>query len=138
VTPSVARVPSPYHQPLPSSPYVFDHNFYNNDQIINSDISFKDTVFNTQTNRQVKHLHQAHESIIGSSQLNNEFKPIDMPNPPRPLRARLANNCDIKCPKTFFKMFIRDEQFELLAQNTNTYTKYQLENHPEKPKPRKA
>jgi hypothetical protein len=35
-------------------------------------------------------------------------------------------------------MFIADEQFDLLAQNTNTYTIYQLENHPEKYKSRKG
>jgi hypothetical protein len=124
VTPSVGRVPSPYHQPLPSSLYIFNHNFYNNDQIINSDLSFEDTVFGTDTNRQAKHLHRAYKSIIESSQLNDEFKPIDIPNPPRPLRARLTNNYDIKRPETFFFIFIRDEQFDLLAQNTNTYTAY--------------
>ena len=64
VTPLIGRVPSPYHQPLPSSPYIFNHDFYNNKDIINSDISFKDMVFGIETNRQAKHLHKAHKSII--------------------------------------------------------------------------
>jgi hypothetical protein len=50
VTPLIARVPSLYYQPIPSSLHVFDHNFYNN-QIMNGDISFKDTVYSAQTNR---------------------------------------------------------------------------------------
>jgi hypothetical protein len=138
ITPSIGRVPSLYHQSLPSSPYVFDHDFYNNSQIINGDVSFEDVVFDVETNRQAKHLHRAHESIMESSQLDDEFEPIDMPNPPRLLRARLVDNCDIKCPKTFFAMFMANEQFDLLAQNTNAYAAYQLENHPEKHRSRKS
>jgi hypothetical protein len=64
VTPLIGRVPSPYHQSLPSSPYIFNHDFYNNEDIVNGDISFKDAVFGAETNRQAKHLHKAHESII--------------------------------------------------------------------------
>jgi hypothetical protein len=109
VTPLIGRVPSLYHQPLPSSLYIFNHDFYNNKDIINGDISFEDTVFGTETNRQAKHLHKVHKSIIQNSQLNDEFKPIDIPNPPRPLRARLSNDCDIKRPETFFLIFIGDK-----------------------------
>jgi hypothetical protein len=49
---------------------------------------------------------------------------MDIPNPPRLLRARLTDDYDIKRPKTFFAMFIDNTQFELLAVNTNTYTMY--------------
>ena len=105
---------------------------------MNNNVSFKDIVFNIETNRQAKHLYRAYESIIENSQLDDEFKPIDIPNPPRLLRARLTDNCDIKRLKTFFTMFIADEQFDLLAQNTNTYTIYQLENHLEKYNSRKG
>jgi len=63
VAPVTAQVPSPYHQPLPSSPYVFDHDFYNNDQIMNGDVSFEDAIFGAQTNRQAKHLHRAHDRL---------------------------------------------------------------------------
>jgi hypothetical protein len=126
----------PYHQSLPSSLYVFDHDFYNNSQIINSDVSFEDAIFGVETNHQAKHLHRAYKSIIESSQLNDEFKPIDMPNPPRPLRARLSDDYNIKRPETFFSIFIGDEQFDLLAWNTNAYTAYQLENHLKKHKKR--
>jgi hypothetical protein len=61
---------------------------------------------------------------------------MDMPNPPRPLRARLSDDCDIKRPETFFLMFMGDKQFNLLARNTNAYTAYQLENHLAKHKKR--
>jgi hypothetical protein len=66
-------------------------------------------VYGAQTNCQAKHLYRAHESIIGSSQLNDEFEPMDIPNPPRRLRARLIDDCDIKRLKTFFAMFMADE-----------------------------
>jgi hypothetical protein len=31
---------------------------------------------------------------------------MDIPNPPRLIRARLSNSCNIKEPAIFFKMFI--------------------------------
>jgi hypothetical protein len=59
-----------------------------------------------------------------------------MPNPFYPLRARLLNDYNIKRLETFFLMFIRDKQFDLLARNTNIYTTYQLKNYLEKHKKR--
>jgi hypothetical protein len=44
-----------------------------------------------------------------------------MLNPPRSMRARLFDSCDIKEPVTFFKMFIRNKQFDMLAYYTNVY-----------------
>jgi hypothetical protein len=85
---------------------------------MNGDVSFKDAIFGVETNHQVKYLYRAHKSIIESSQLDDEFEPIDMPNPPRHLRARLLDDYDIKRLETFFLMFIGDEQFDLLARNT--------------------
>jgi hypothetical protein len=38
-----------------------------------------------------------------------------MPNLPRPIRARLSNSYNINKPATFFKMFIGDKQFNMLA-----------------------
>jgi len=137
VTPSVARVPSPYHQPLPSSLYVFDHDFYNNEVIMNSDVSFEDAVFRAETNRQAKSLHKAYKAIIKSSQLDDEFEPMEMPNPPWLMRLWLADDYDILHPETFFGMFIRDEQIDILVQITNAYTAYQLTNHPKKHKGKK-
>jgi hypothetical protein len=52
ITPKARRVPSPYYNPNTSSLYVFNHEFYNNSDIINGDVSFKDAVFNCKTNRQ--------------------------------------------------------------------------------------
>jgi hypothetical protein len=51
ITPKARRMPSPYHNPTISSPYIFNYNFYNNKYIINGDVSFKDAVFGCQTNR---------------------------------------------------------------------------------------
>jgi hypothetical protein len=78
---------------------------------------------------QAKHLHRAHEAIINNSQLNDEFKPLDMPNPPRPIRTRLSDDYKIDDPRSFFTMFIRDNRFDILAKNTNSYAVYQLANH---------
>ena len=57
ITPKVYRVPSLYYNPNALSLYVFNYKFYNNSDIINGDVSFKDTVFGYKTNRQQKHLH---------------------------------------------------------------------------------
>jgi hypothetical protein len=46
---------------------------------------------------------------------------MDMSNPPRLIRARLSNSCDIKNPATFFEMFIGDKQFDMLTRYTNAY-----------------
>ena len=52
ITPEARRVPSPYCNPNASSPYVFNHEFYNNSDIMNGDVSFEDAVFGYKTNRQ--------------------------------------------------------------------------------------
>jgi hypothetical protein len=51
-----------------------------------------------------------------------------MPNPPRPMRARLSNSYNIKEPATFFEMFIGNKQFDILARYINAYIQYQLAN----------
>jgi hypothetical protein len=51
ITLKARRVPSLYHNPNTSSLYVFNHEFYNNSDIINGDVSFENTVFNYKTNR---------------------------------------------------------------------------------------
>ena len=45
-----------------------------------------------------------------------------MPNPPRLIRARLSNSCNIKEPATFFEMFMGNKQFNMLVCYTNAYT----------------
>jgi hypothetical protein len=52
ITSEVRRVSFLYHNPNTLSLYVFDHEFYNNSEIINGDVSFKDIVFNYKSNRQ--------------------------------------------------------------------------------------
>jgi hypothetical protein len=49
-TPNARRMPSPYYNPTASSLYQFNHDFYNNEDIINGDVSFEDAVFGYQTN----------------------------------------------------------------------------------------
>ena len=51
ITPKVCRVPSLYYNPNALSLYVFNYKFYNNSDIINGDVSFKDIVFSYKTNR---------------------------------------------------------------------------------------
>jgi hypothetical protein len=46
---------------------------------------------------------------------------MDMPNPPRLIRARLSDDYDVKKPETFFAMFIGNKQFDILARHTNAY-----------------
>jgi hypothetical protein len=38
-------MPSLYYNPIAFSLYIFNYDFYNNKEIINGDISFKDIVF---------------------------------------------------------------------------------------------
>jgi hypothetical protein len=49
---------------------------------------------------------------------------MDMPNPPRLIRARLSDDYEVKKPETFFAMFMGDKQFDMLARHTNAYTQY--------------
>jgi hypothetical protein len=102
-------MPALYYNPATLSLYQFNHDFYNNEDIINSDVSFEDAVFGYQTNTQAKHLHKAYGDIINNNQIDTSFKAIDMPNPPRPMRARLSNSCNTTNPATFFEMFIGDK-----------------------------
>jgi len=98
----------PYCNLILFSLYVFNYDFYNNKDIINSNISFKDTVYSIETNRQAKHLYKVHKAIINNSKLNDEFEPMDMPSPPRLIRAHLSDDCNIEDLGSFFIMFIRD------------------------------
>ena len=45
ITPLDVRMPSLYYNPITSFLYIFNHDFYNNKDIMNGDISFEDTVF---------------------------------------------------------------------------------------------
>jgi hypothetical protein len=47
-----------------------------------------------------------------------------MPNPPCLMRACLSDSYNIKEPATFFKMFIGNKQFDILARYINAYMQY--------------
>lgn len=51
VTPNTCHMPSLYYNPAALSLYVFNYNFYNNEDIINGDVSVEDIMFSYQTNR---------------------------------------------------------------------------------------
>jgi len=44
-----------------------------------------------------------------NNQVDTDFEAMDMLNPPRPMRARLSDDCDVKKPGTFFTIFMGDE-----------------------------
>jgi hypothetical protein len=44
-----------------------------------------------------------------------------MPEPPRLIRAYLPDLYIIKDPASFFKVFLRDEDFDLIVTNINKY-----------------
>jgi hypothetical protein len=113
-----------------SSPYVFDNEFYNSSQILNSNVSPRVATYGATSNRHMKHLRRAHEAIIDSAVLAKGFEPLDMPNPPRPLRTRLPDSCDITDPASFFYLFFDDRQFDIFAVNTNRYAIKWLAEHP--------
>ena len=45
-----------------------------------------------------------------------------MQEPLRLIRAYLPDSCVVKDPASFFKVFLRDEDFDLIVTNTNKYT----------------
>jgi hypothetical protein len=63
-----------------------------------------------------------HESIINSAKLE-DFQPLNMPDPPRPLRAILPEYADVTNPRSFFNMFVKIEDLELIVANINKYAK---------------
>ena len=55
-----------------------------------------------------------------------------MPDPPRLMRTILPEDCEIDNPISFFELFFGEEQYELLATNTNKYAKAYPTIYPEK------
>jgi hypothetical protein len=99
---------------------------------LNGNIDIKDIIYNAINNRYKKHLQDVHESIINSTKLE-DFKPLNMPNPPRPLRPILPDSTNINNLGSFFDMFVKIEDLELIVRNINKYTKayisrYQISN----------
>ena len=62
-----------------------------------------------------------HEQVINKAQLDDSFEALEMPDPERPIQSRLPDDCDINDPISFFSLFFGEEQYELLARNTNKY-----------------
>jgi len=109
-----------------SSPYVFDKEFYtNNPNILNDNVDTDIVTYRATYNHHIKRLYEAHESIIDSAVLE-EFTPIKMPNPLRPIRANLPDSCKVNDPISFFELFLRDKDFDLIVCNTNKYSKEYL------------
>jgi hypothetical protein len=100
---------SPYRNLTESSPYIFDKGFYNNCEILNGDLTPSGATYGAANNRHEKHLHKAHKTIINRAILDDDFKPLPMPDPARLMRAHLPDSCTIDDPTTFFELFLGNE-----------------------------
>jgi hypothetical protein len=99
---------------------------------LNGNINVKDVTYNAVNNRHKKHLRDVHESIINSTKLE-DFEPLNIPDPPRPLRPILPDSANINDLGSFFDMFVKIEDLELIMRNTNKYaeayaSRYQISN----------
>jgi hypothetical protein len=105
-----------------SSPYIFDEEFYtNNLSILNTAIDADITNYRAIHNHYIKRLREAYKKIIDSAILE-VFRLIKLLDLPRPIRAYLPDSCIVKDPISFFEMFLRDEDYNLIITNTNKYT----------------
>lgn len=113
-----------------------DDEFYNNRDILNGNITPGGATYGAANNRHAKHMRKLHKEIIDSAQIDGSFVLIEMPNPARKMSTVLPEDCDIKDLISFFELFFREEQYELLAKNTNKYAAAYPEIYPDKkPKP---
>jgi hypothetical protein len=104
-----------------SSPYVFDEEFYtNNPSILNTAIDADIANYGAAHNYYIKRLREAYEKIIDSAILE-AFRPIKLLDLPRLIRAHLLDSCVVKDLASFFEMFLRDEDYDLIITNTNKY-----------------
>jgi hypothetical protein len=113
-----------------SSPYEFDEQFYTNSAILNDNLDVDLATFGAANNAHMKHMRQAHEDIIDSTKLE-EFEPIEMPNPPRPIRSHLPDSCKVNDPASYFKYFMGDSEFDMIVTNTNKYADQYSTRHPQ-------
>jgi hypothetical protein len=120
ISSSPYRLIPPVDGPAISSPYQFDHDFYHERSILNGNVNAEAATYGAANNRHKKHLREAHERIIDSAILE-QFTPLDMPDPPRPLRACLPDSAKVNDPASFFDLFLKDDDFEMIATNTNKY-----------------
>ena len=50
-----------------------------------------------------------------------DFKPLEMPDPPRLLRSILPDSTNVNNPGTFFNIFVKIEDLKLIIANINKY-----------------
>ena len=67
-----------------SSSYAYDHEFYDNGPFGNEGLDEEAVTYEAVHNRHKKHMRKAHEDIINSAKLE-PFRPLSMPDPPRPM-----------------------------------------------------
>jgi hypothetical protein len=102
-------------------PYIFDKEFYtNNPSILNIAIDVDIANYRAIYNYYIKRLCEAYEKIIDSAILE-AFWPMKLPDLPRLIRAYLLDLYIVKDPVSFFKMFLRDEDYDLIIININKY-----------------
>jgi hypothetical protein len=109
------------YSPLVLSLYKFDNNFYQQGNILNGNIDVDFATYSSANNRYIKALRVSYQCIIDSAKLD-EYKPLKMSNPPRPICTHLPDSADIKDPGSFFDIFVNDNDFEEIVTNTNKYT----------------
>jgi hypothetical protein len=68
----------------------------------------------------MKRLREAYEKIINSAILE-AFRPIKLPDLLRLIRAYLPDSYIVKDLISFFEMFLRDEDYNLIITNINKY-----------------
>jgi hypothetical protein len=107
------------------SPFKFDPDFYQQGNILNGNIDAEMATYRVVNNRYIKAMRVTHERIIDNAKLN-EYKPLEMPDPPRLIRTHLLNFTNIKDLASFFEMFMKDEDFDVIVANTNKYIEQYL------------
>jgi hypothetical protein len=117
--------------PAVSSPFKFDPDFYQQGSILNDNIDVDMATYGAANNRHMKAMRAAHERIIDSAKLD-EYEPLEMPDPPRLMRTHLPDFANIKDPASFFEIFVKDEDFDMIVANTNKYAKQYLVRHPDR------
>ena len=104
------------------SPYIFDEEFYtNNPSILNTTINADIANYKAAHNHYIKRLREAYKKIIDSAILE-AFRPIKLLNLLRLIRAYLLDSYVVKDLASFFEIFLRDEDYNLIITNTNKYT----------------
>ena len=104
------------------SPYIFDEEFYtNNLSILNTIINADIANYKATHNYYIKRLCKAYKKIIDNAILE-AFRLIKLLDLLRLIRAHLPDSCIVKDLASFFEMFLRDEDYNLIITNTNKYT----------------